>query len=258
MKKIMALMMAFMMVVVSGCVLFEKKYNEASFEKIYLAAAKKTKEAKKWMVHLEYKAECGKMEVFQGYYEDKEGNKIAFLQSACNDEEANFSSYYKGAEETKWTVFNSVKKDGKIIRDLPNGFEEDAKMEVGFNLSNIIDDYFELDLSKFEPEAVEDIAEAGIEDIFENLEFKENTGIVDESYRRTNLNTYQWISALEGNVSEQGKADYKTAVDREINIKDDKIRSIKMYRGDIHYSYEEVKTIQIKYSFDVNKYYEMF
>ena len=258
MKKIIALMMLVMMIVVSGCALFEKKYNETKFEKIYLDSAKRTSESKKWMVHIEYVAECGKKEVFQGYSEDKEGNKMAFFQSACNDEEASFSSYYKGTNDTKWSVFNSIKKDGKIIKDLPNGVEEDSKMVVGFDLSNIIDDYFELDLSKFEPEAVEDIGEAGIEDVFENLDFKDNTGTVEESYRRTNLNTYKWTSSLEGNVSETGKNDYKTVIDREINIKDDKIRSIKMYRGDIHYSYEEIKTIKIKYSFDMNKYYEMF
>lgn len=258
MKRIFALIMLFMMTFVSGCVLFEKKYNEKEFEKIYLDAAKKTSESKKWMVHLEYIAECGKKEVFQGYSEDKEGNKMAFLQSACNDEEASFSSYYKSANDTKWTVFNSIKKDGKIIKDLPNGVEEDSKMVVGFDLANIIDDYFEVDLSKFEPEAVEDIGEAGIEDIFENVNFKANTGIVEESYHRTNLNTYKWTSSLEVNVSEVGKNDYKTAIDREINIKDDKIKSIKMYRGDIHYSYEEIKTIKIKYSFDMNNYYEMF
>ena len=148
MKKIICLMMLGIMTLVSGCSLFEKKYSEEEFEKIYIDAGKKTIDSKKMTFLVEYLDECGVVRNYIGF-NFNEGKESAFSDYSCGVNRTYTTFEYKGG--VSWQKRVVYKENNQIV----NSSSTEVITATVKNYASIKDKfemYADIDLEIFDSE----------------------------------------------------------------------------------------------------------
>lgn len=256
MKKIICLMMMGIMTLVSGCSLFEEGYSEEEFEKIYIDAGKKTINSKKMTFLVEYLDECGVVRNYIGF-NFNEGKESAFSDYSCGDSRTHTTFEYTGGGSWQKRVVS--RKNNQIVSSSSSEVVTET-VQTYVSIKDKFEDYANIDLEVFDSETDKnDLLKHVInyDTNGGNEEFNYDDGKYTQYFTKTGMDKSQWGIKLIGNIKEDGLT-YKTTLKRVLNIKDDKIASVKFIRDDRDFPNDEVKSIKIVYKYDSENYKKLF